>query len=147
MANHIRKQLRDALATRLTGLTTTGSRVHGHRVDPLQLSALPALVVRCEGDDATIVSVHAPALQERVIRVIVAGYAAAGSVPEDTLDQIGKEVEVALATALTVAGESVLLSYVRSELSYEAGEQVAGQIEIEYSARVFTAANAPDALT
>lgn len=147
MADHIRKQLRSALATRLTGLATTGSRVHGHRVSPLQVGELPALVVRCSGDDATVVSVHAPALQERVIRVFVDGFAAAGSVPEDTLDQIGKEVETALATALTVAGKSVELTYVRSELSYEAGEQIAGQIEIEFSARVFTAANAPDVLS
>jgi hypothetical protein len=147
MADHVRKQLRAAITTRLTGLTTTGTRIHGHRVDPLQVGQLPALVVRCAGDDADAVSVHAPALLERVIRVYVHGLASAASVPEDTLDQIAKEVEIALSTALTVSGKSVLLSYVRSEFSYEAGEQVAGQIEIEYSARVFTAADTPDVLS
>jgi hypothetical protein len=147
MADHVRKQLRAALATRLTGLTTTATRVHGHRVDPLQVGALPALVISCRGDDAETITVHAPALYERAVRVFIHGMVAAGSVPEDTLDQIGKEVEIALATPLTVDGRSVQLWYQRSEMTYEAGEQVAGQIEIEYLARLHTAADAPDVLS
>ena len=42
---HIRKQIRDAIATAVTGLTTTGSRVHKSRVNDLAASELPLLAI------------------------------------------------------------------------------------------------------
>jgi len=41
MANHVRQQIRERLATDLTGLTTTGRRVYQSRVYSLEDGNLP----------------------------------------------------------------------------------------------------------
>jgi hypothetical protein len=45
MANHVRQQIRERVATTLTGLTTTGSKVYQSRVYPLAANNLPGLLV------------------------------------------------------------------------------------------------------
>jgi hypothetical protein len=147
MADHVRKQLRTALATRLTGLTTTSTRVHGYRVDPLQISELPALSVEVLGDEVEDITVHGPAQQERVVEVHVKGIAGTVGIPDDTLDLIAKEVEIALATVLTVASKSVQMHYRRCQIEFSDGEKVAGVIDMEFVAKLFTVANAPDVLS
>ena len=53
MVDHIRKQIRDAVKTALTGLTTTGANVFSGRVSPLKESEVPGLLIFLNGDDAT----------------------------------------------------------------------------------------------
>ena len=50
MANHVRQQVREAVSTLLTGLTTTESRVYQSRITPLQANELPALLVATNGE-------------------------------------------------------------------------------------------------
>jgi len=52
--SHVRQQIREAVATRLTGLTTTGVNVFASRVYSLADEKLPALAVytRSESSDA-----------------------------------------------------------------------------------------------
>ncbi len=147
MADHVRQQLRAALATRLTGLATTGSRVHGYRVHPLQVSELPALAIHVVREAVAPGTVHTPALIDRDVEVRVMGMASAVTAPDDTLDLIAKEVETALASALTVAGKSVAAHYRGCEISFEDGEKAVGVIDMEFSVRLFNAANAPDVLS
>ena len=45
MTTHLRTSLRDAMATAVTGLTSTGSRVHKSRLYPVAADALPCLLV------------------------------------------------------------------------------------------------------
>ncbi|MEY2654030.1 MAG: hypothetical protein RLZZ524_1058, partial [Pseudomonadota bacterium] len=45
MANHLRQQIREAVAGAVTGLTTTGARVYQGRVYPLEDAQLPGLTV------------------------------------------------------------------------------------------------------
>lgn len=47
MTTHLRTSLRDAMATAVTGLTSTGSRVHKSRLYPVAADALPCLLVAC----------------------------------------------------------------------------------------------------
>ncbi len=42
---HVRKQIRDAIVTAVTGLTTTGSNVFRSRIYPLESGKLPGLCV------------------------------------------------------------------------------------------------------
>jgi hypothetical protein len=51
---HVRQQILAAIKTAITGLGLTGSNVFLSRVSPLQVSELPALIVRA-GDDALAV--------------------------------------------------------------------------------------------
>lgn len=151
MANHVRKQLRDAVTTRVTNLTTTSTRVHGHRADPLQISGLPALTIHTPGDEAEVQTIHAPITYGRATRVTVTGVAAAAANAEttldDVLDTIAKEVEIALGTALTVDGKSVLLVYLGTTIEEkEAGEKTVATIEIEFAAKLYTEGTTPDVL-
>jgi hypothetical protein len=144
MADHIRKQLRDAATTRVTNLATTGTRVHGFRVDPLQVTALPALSVWTPSERPEAVTIHAPINYQRDIELRVTGIAAATGDVDDTLDLIAKEVEIALATALTVGGKSMLLEYLGTEQRYERGEKTGGTVELTFVARMFATGAAPD---
>jgi len=43
MADHLHKQIRAALVTKLTGLATSGARVYANRLYPLDSANLPGL--------------------------------------------------------------------------------------------------------
>lgn len=146
MADHVRKQLRDAVVTRVTGLPTTGARVYAHRAYPLERAKLPALRVYTASETAEIVTIHAPMIQDRSIEVRVEGVEAAAETSlDDTLDQIAKEVETALSTALTVGGASVTLTYTGCEIELsDDGDKPHGVVTLNFTARLFTASDAPD---
>jgi hypothetical protein len=148
VADHVRRQLRDAVVTRLTGLATTGANVYAHRAYPLERAKLPALRVYTVSETVEIVTIHAPMVQDRNVEVRVEGVEAAAEADlDDTLDQIAKEVETALSAALTVGGKPVTLAYTGCEI--ELDDEAAkphGIVTLSYTARLFTASNAPDVL-
>lgn len=96
MADHIRKQIRDAAATALTGLVTTGSNVFSGRVSPLGLSELPAIVIYLNADEAVEGAYNGAPTEARDGMLRIEGIAKANDDTIDTLDQIAKEVEEAL---------------------------------------------------
>lgn len=145
MADHVRKQLREAVAAAVTSLTTTGSRVSQSRVYALETDGLPALIVTTDGEDASPLSVHALDV-ERAIDVAITGYAAAASDLDDTLDLIAKEVEIALANGVTISAKVIPLYYDGCEIEFDGeGEKPKGSITLRYKATAFTAAGVPDA--
>ena len=97
MANHLRRQIREAVGTKLTGLTTTGSRVFQSRVYPVQDAELPCLLVFTQSETVEAETVHAPRTLSRTLQLEVSAVAKATADLDDTLDQICKEVEIALA--------------------------------------------------
>lgn len=148
MAYHVRKQLRDAVTTALTGLTTTGARVYGYRVYALDPeNELPALSIYTTEEDAQGVTIHGPATVERVVAVRVKAFARSGSGLDDTLDLIAKEVETVLGAALTLGSKSVLLAYGGCEIDHEAGDQPIGTLELKYLGTLYNTATVPDVLT
>lgn len=96
MADHIRKRIRDAAVTALSGLATTGGNVFSGRVSPLKESEIPGLVVFLNGDDATEDASMGGPTEMRSGTLRVEGAARANDDLVDTLDQIAKEVEIAL---------------------------------------------------
>lgn len=148
MANHVRRQLREAVATALTGLATTGSNVHPYRANPLQLTELPALVIGTPSEEAASVTVHANGPIERRVSLIVRGYASGVADLDDALDQIAKEVESVLAAGVVIGARTIALEYTGCEVpDPEPGEKVVGLIELRYLALLFNTASAPDVLT
>lgn len=93
MADHVRKQIRDALATLLAGLATTGSNVFRTTGRPIEESQLPALVVGVGAETITAASVHGPDVLEREVEINIACVAMANTALDDTLDAILKDVE------------------------------------------------------
>ena len=145
MANHVRQQLREAVATVVTGLSTTGANVFQSRVYPLQTSELPCLIVTTDGDQASNLTVHNPVQQQRETRVRIEAYARATTTLDDTLDTICKEVETAIANASssTVKG----LFYIGTQLDIEVlGDQPVGKASMVFSKDLYTVSNAPDVM-
>ena len=90
---HARQTIREAAATLLTGLTTTGSRVFQSRAVPQE--SLPFLLITT--NDEEIVPGTIGNLIERQMELVVTGYAKQTSTVDDVLDTIAAEVETAMA--------------------------------------------------
>jgi len=101
---HVRKQIRDAVITAVTGLTTTGSNVFRSRIYPLEQTKLPGLCVFTRSETVEFDTLTISRSVSRVLDVIVEGYVSATSNYDDTLDQIAVEVEEALAADVTLGG-------------------------------------------
>jgi hypothetical protein len=145
MAVHRRQAAREAIGTALTGLTTTGSRVFMSRVYPLETTDLPGLLIYTGGETITVSTIHGPAVLERTLAVRVVGVAKAVADLDDTLDQIVKEVEIAIA-GMSIAGIAsgiALTGIDEPELSGSA-DQPTGQVTLNFDVSYFTTQNAPD---
>jgi hypothetical protein len=144
MANHLRRQIREAIATAVTGLATTGARVYQSRVYPLEDTNLPALLIHTQAEDVLSVTLPAPRTLQRALRVQVIAVAKATADLDDTLDQICKEVEVALAMpAASGPWKTLTLQTVEIELTGST-EKPVGQAAMTYEALYMAAENTPD---
>ena len=98
---HLRQSIRERIATVVTGLTTTGSNVFQSRVYPIEDSKLPCLLVYSTSEDSEVTEMASPRPMTRTLNVVVQGVVGA-TTPDDTLDLISKEVEVALAGDVSI---------------------------------------------
>lgn len=152
MANHIRRQIRDAVAARLTGLATTGARVYVNNVDPLAATDVPALTIRNGGEQIERPGLGQPnAYVRRIQTLIVTAYARATSAPWDTLDQIAKEVEVAMLgtlDAMTLGGlalDATLVAIDEPRISGE-GERLVASVDLQFQLLINAREGIPDAV-
>lgn len=148
MANHVRQQVREALSTLLTGLTTTSTRVYQSRLTPLQANELPALLVATNAESIEALSVTNNPLLERSLTITVTAVAKAVSNLDDTLDSMIKEVEQAInasATANTLNGLVKEISFKEVEIEMNAtAEMPTGQAIMTFIASYYTQAATPD---
>lgn len=137
--SHVRRQIREAVATAVTGLSTTSTRVFQSRVYPLRDADLPCLLVSTESEEiepATIGSIV-----QRAMEIHVKAVAKANVNLDDTLDQIALEVETAMAGAIPLAH----LSKIDVDMD-DALEKPTGVLTLTYRITVFTAAGNPGTL-
>ena len=146
MANHLRRQIRERAATTLTGLTTTGSNVFQSRVYPMESAGLPGLCIYTTEETVEMQSMGATRHVSRDLTLIVEGYATDSANVDDTLDQIGKEIEIAMSGDITLndLAQDSYLSSVEITLSGD-GSTGIGKITHSYTVVYQTAENAPDA--
>lgn len=146
MANHLRRQIREAVGTAVTGLATTGTRVFQSRVYPLQDTDLPALLIYSEGETSERRTLGAPGIMERRVRLVVRAVAKGIADLDDTLDGICKEVEVALAMpCAALAGIAKSITLFATEIEIEGGaEKPTGQAALTFEVVYLAAENAPD---
>lgn len=139
--SHVRQQLRDAVATALTGLTTTGARVFTNRVYPVDVSDCPCLIVRSDGDDVEAQTIHQPYLQVRQTRIQVEAYAEGVDGFDDEIDTICQEVETAIANASSILVKGMYLRGTR--IDFDQGEQPIGRATMVFTKDLYTQSNAP----
>jgi len=147
MADHLHKQIRAAIVTALTGLTTTGSRVYANRLQPLPDALSPTLLVTLDEETATAATFHPNPIYERELRLTVAAIAKATSGLDDTLDQITKEVEVALSAGITIGSRRLDFTYSGMSFDDEQSDKPVGIKRMNFTVPFTAAANAPDVLS
>ena len=101
---HVRKQIRDAIVTAVTGLTTTGSNVFRSRIYPLEQTKLPGLCVFTRSEAVEFDTLTISRSISRVLDVMIEAYVSATANYDNTLDQIAVEVEEAIAADVTLGG-------------------------------------------
>jgi len=129
---HLRQSIRERIATDVTGLTTCGTNVFQSRVYPIEDSKLPCLLVYTTSEDSEVTEMASPRPMTRILNVVVQGVVGA-TTPDDTLDLISKEVEVALAGDVSInslANNSFLSS---TEIEFNAeGAKPIGTVILNY---------------
>jgi len=145
MANHLRRQIRERIATDVTSLTTTGTNVFQSRVYPVEDASLPCLLVYSASEESEILNMETPRLLSRMLNVVIQGVATHTSDVDDTLDLIAKEVEIALAADRDInslAQDSFLIS---TEIEINAdGAKTVGIVRLNYQVEFRNYDNAPD---
>ena len=141
---HLRQSIRERIATDVTGLSTTGSNVFQSRVYPVEDASLPCLLVYTTSEESEVDTMESPRAMKRLLNVIVQGVVGA-TTPDDTLDTISKEVEVAIAGDVTInslAKNSFLSS---TEIEYNAeGAKPIGIVRLNYVVEYRNLDNAPE---
>jgi len=135
---HMRKQIRDAVITACTGLTTTGTKVFNHRAYPLASNKLPGLCIYSQDETTAYQSITPPRSVLRTLNIVIELYVKAATGYDNTIDQIALEVETALTDDVTLGGlakDTRIIGF-NSEVSAD-GEQPACigimQVQITYS--------------
>ena len=148
MANHLRHQIRENVATTVSGLTTTGTRVFQSRVYPLEATNLPCLLVYTLSESVVYKSAGRPRQTLRTVQVVIEGVHALTADLDDKLDLICKEVEVAMCANVKRGSLAIDTRLEGTEITLVGGEgqKPMGSAKmswlVEYSARE----GAPDVL-
>lgn len=146
MANHARQQLRTALVTRVTGLTTTGPRVFASRMFPMAADSMPGLIVYTNDESSDDGSLGIPRLQHRTVSLSIEGYAKAANGLDDLLDQIAKEVETAISADPLLGGKARDCAIADTAFDLGAADQNIGVIRMRYVAKYNVKEGVVDAL-
>lgn len=147
MANHLHRQIREAVETLLTGLTTTGSRVYANRLQPLADANLPGLRVFMDEEEVEVLTIHAPYMQDRKLSLIVECCAKANTTLDDTLDGSSKEVEAALSGGITLSGQVLPCVYAGMQFDDALADKPVGVKRLRFFVTYTAMSNAPDVLT
>jgi len=146
VADHLHKQIRAAVVTKLTGLTTSGSRVYANRLQPLPDALSPTLLIALDDETVEGLTIHTPQVQERVLNLTISAVAKTTTALDDTLDQMSKEVEAALADGITVSGRVLRTYYTGMSFEDEQSDKPAGIKRLTYQIQFTAMSNAPDTL-
>jgi hypothetical protein len=145
MADHLRRQIRERIATVLTGLTTTAGRVYQTRLYPAADANLPGLTIYTLEEESEVQTLAEPRRLERRLQLMVEARAKATADLDDVLDGICKEVEIALGVAAALSSFAKEWNLSRTEMTFSAeGEIPVGVAAMQWTVIYSTAENAPD---
>ena len=136
---HVRKQIRDRIATLVTGLPTTGANVYKMRRYALDDAKLPAICVYTMDESSSLITIGSRTLK-RTINVAVQAFAVGSSTTiSDTIDAICVQVEEAIAADFQLNGlaRSCVLTESQIDISVE-GEKSVGNVSLIYSVEYVT---------
>ena len=143
---HPRQQIRDAIVTAVTGLTTTGSNVFNSRIYRLSEDQLPAILVWTLNEDSDRETNGDDGFLMRSLNVMVEimAHPSDTQTAQDELDDIALEIETALGADRDLGGltTDLFLSETRSNYTDE-GEVLLGGMSMTWTAEYLTEFNNP----
>lgn len=143
--SHVRQQIREQVATTLTGLTTTGSRVYQSRVYPMGPNNIPGLLIFSTSESSEVDVMGSVGSMLRTLTLTIEGYVKGTSNSDDTIDTICAEVETALGADKTINSLAKNSYLTDTEIEYSGdGEQPVGVVTMNYIVQYRTATNAPE---
>ena len=74
-----RQQIRERVATTLTGLTTTGSNVFQSRVYPIENTKLPCLLIYTKEESSEPLAMNPPRSIEKILQLVIEAYVKANT--------------------------------------------------------------------
>lgn len=150
MANHVRQQIREAVATLVTGLSSTGSNVFQTRTRPLADAQLPALLINTNEEQIeNTITIGLPNRQQRTLTVSIEAVVKSASGGDDALDTVIKEVEAALGassatyTLSGLARGGITLDRIGIDVDDDTDKPVL-RARMDWQAIYYTLSNAPD---
>jgi len=134
---HLRNQIRDAVITALTGLSTTGSNVFRSRIYPLESNKIPGLCVFSKSEATTFDTLKRPRSINRVLEIGVEAYVKGTTGYDNTIDQICLEIEEALYANRTLGGnaQDVMITGFEADFNGDGDQPVSRAtltIEVQY---------------
>lgn len=143
--SHVKQQIREYFATQLTGLTTTGSNVYASRVYPLGSGKLPALLIYTHNESIEEQSFSSKRVQTRTLEVVVEGYIRALSDFDDKVDDVCKEVEIALLDDPSLGGLAINTELSSAQCDYSGdGEQPVATLSMTFAVQYRTETGQPE---
>ena len=141
---HVRKQIRDAVVAALTGLATTGANVFSGRTHPLEQDHPPTLLVYAVSERSSLHAMGSPATLLRDLTIAIEGRVMMAGVPDDTLEAIAAEVEVAMMADVSLNGLSQEVTLLATTINTQSpGQSHAGEVRLDYRVVYRTRENAP----
>ena len=146
MANHIHRQIREAIASAVTGLASTGSNVYVNRLYAIPPASLPALRIAIDSETVDALSIHQPLMLSRTLQISIECCAQGGDTLDDTCDQMSKEVETALSAGFSLGGLTRIPILTASGYDDDPAGLDTAVKRLEFTLTVETLNTAPDAL-
>jgi hypothetical protein len=115
---HKRQQIRERVATTLTGLSTTGSNVFQSRVYPIENTKLPCLLIYTREETSEPLTTNPPRAIEKILSLVIEAYVKANANYDDTIDTITEEVEEALYGDRLINNLALDSFLVNTDISY-----------------------------
>ena len=144
---HVRHQIRQAIVAALTGLSTTGARVHSGRTHPLGQDHAPTLLVYAVSERAQIHAMASGGMSAILLRdltVAIEGRVIMAGVPDDVLEEIAGEVEVAMMADPSLGGLTQEVTLLATSINTQSpGQSQAGEVRLDYRVVYRTRENAP----
>lgn len=131
MADHLRKQIRDALLAALTGQGNWGARAYASRRHPLTAGELPAVCIYTLSEDSGRDSAQN---LRRVLEVAVEAVTQINDTLDDTLDVMCRDIEAVIGGNPTLGGLAYEAQLVRTQIAL----QPAKGAQIETGSAVMT---------
>ena len=148
MANHVRQQIRDAVAVMLGGLSLTGSRVFKNRLQRLDEADLPCLLISTDNEQISPQTFGINAVLERDLTLTIKAIVQDSVTYADDIDTVIKDVEQVISlniTNNTLAGLVKTIRLQSIEFNDDGqGEQPIAEATMNFSVSYYTLANTPD---